>query len=60
MIRPQMPGSDGPAFIPIEAPKLEAPICRGLEVVVGDVTLRMGVDISSVRLAELIRAVRRA
>jgi transposase len=59
-IRPQMLGSAGPAFIPIEVPKLEAPICRGVEVVVGDVILRMGAEISSARLVELIRAVRQA
>jgi len=55
-----MPGAAGPAFIPIEAPKLEASVCRGLEVVVGDVTLRMGSDVSPTRLMELIRAVRQA
>jgi transposase len=60
MIRPAMPGSDGPGFIPIEAPKLEACACRGLEIVVGDVTLRTGIDVSSARLTELIRAVRQA
>jgi transposase len=59
-IRPQMPGSDGPGFIPIEAPKLEAPMFGGLEVVVGDVTLRTGGDVSPARLSELIRAVRQS
>jgi hypothetical protein len=53
LIRPQVPES----FIPVEAPKLEAPLWRGLEVVVGDGSLRMGIDFSSTRFAELIRAV---
>jgi transposase len=60
VIRAEVPGSDGPGFIPIEAPKFEAPGYRSLEVIVGDVTLRTGSDISPARLAELIRAVRQA
>jgi transposase len=60
MIRPTTPGFDGPGFIPIEAPKSEAPVCGGLEIVVGDVTLRTGAEVSPARLAELIRAVRQA
>jgi transposase len=60
VIRPAMPGSDGPGFIPIEAPKFEAPVYRSLEIVVGDVTLRTGSDVSPARLADLIRAVRQA
>jgi transposase len=60
MIRPQMPEAAGPAFIPIEAPKLEAPLRCSLEIMVGDVTLRAGSDMSPARLVELIRAVRQA
>jgi transposase len=55
MIRPAMSRTDDPAFVPIEAPML-----GGLEVVVGDVTLRTGIDVSSARLTELIRAMRQA
>jgi transposase len=55
VIRPKMTGCDGPAFVPIEAA-----LDRGLEIVVGDVTLRTGSDVSAARLAELIRAMRQA
>jgi transposase len=60
VIRAEVPRSDGPTFVPVEAPKLGVPVCRCLEVVVGDVTLRTGPDVSPARLAELIRAVRQA
>lgn len=58
VIRPQVAGCDGPGFVPIEAPKPEAPTSYGLEIVLGDVTIRAGAEVSSARLAEVIRAVR--
>jgi transposase len=60
VIRPEASRSDGPAFVPIAAPKFEAPMWRSLEIVVGDVLLRTGSDVLPARLAELIRAVRQA
>ena len=60
MIRPRMAEADGPAFIAIEAAKPDAAMQRGLEIMVGEVTIRGGADVSSARLAEVIRAVRQA
>lgn len=55
VIRPTMLRTDDPAFVPIEAPMF-----GGLEIVVGDVTLRRGPEVSSARLVELVRAMRQA
>jgi transposase len=66
VIRPRMAEPDGPAFVALEAAKPDAAIKPdaamqgGLEIVLGEVTIRAGADVSPARLAEVIRAVRQA
>jgi|RhiMethySRZTD1v2_1073278.scaffolds.fasta_scaffold478412_1 transposase len=55
VIDPLMPLSEQAAFVPVAIER-----SRGVELVVGDVTIRAGGDVSTARLAEVIRAVRSA
>ena len=55
IIDPLLPGSAGPSFVPVAVER-----SGSLELVIGDMTIRAGVDVPAARLAEVVRAVRSA
>ena len=55
MIEAALPVSERPSFVPVVLER-----SGGVELVVGDVTIRAGADVSVARLAEVIRAARSA
>lgn len=53
-------GSEAQSFAPVEVARENGARADGLEIVIGDATIRVGSDVAPVLLTEAIRAVRTA
>jgi len=60
VVHPRGSEAEAQSFAPLEVAREDSGCTSGLEIVIGDATIRVGSDVAPALLTEAIRAVRRA